>query len=180
MSGPHTLLNVEQSIADYRERIKEEQEASAMRLQGLRGELGLAVERRALILVGIDTEKVLLASHVMYKHGRYLAHDGDIVGLLADLTADLVAGGGRLRHDYFGLKNYDGWLCQRSDHPYGTGPSHGHIVFAIGVHKVIRDRVGEPMLSPEEAEACLYWVGNLGLVQAAEDAGKAAEAAGAM
>lgn len=32
---------------------------------------------------------------------------------------------------YYGIKNYAGFGDQRSDHPYGYGPSHGSIVFRI-------------------------------------------------
>jgi len=33
---------------------------------------------------------------------------------------------------YFGIKNYASFGDQREDHPYGSGPRHGTIVFSIG------------------------------------------------
>lgn len=37
-----------------------------------------------------------------------------------------------LVNEYIGVKNYAHFGDQRSDHPYGYGPSHGWIVFSIG------------------------------------------------
>lgn len=52
-----------------------------------------------------------------------------------------------LKAEYIGVKNYAHFGDQRSDHPYGYGPSHGYIVFSIG--RVMR---GDPAatLGPDE------------------------------
>lgn len=56
-----------------------------------------------------------------------------------------------LRKEYFGQKRYEGYH-QRSDHPYGFGPTNGSIVEEVG----LRNR--EKELSDEEVEAAVYFM----------------------
>jgi ligand-binding sensor protein len=53
-----------------------------------------------------------------------------------------------LRGEYLGVKNYSGFGDQRSDHPYGYGPKHGHIVFSVG--RTVEARDDTVVLGPNE------------------------------
>lgn len=54
---------------------------------------------------------------------------------------------GALRERYIGVKNYASFGDQREDHPYGTGPRHGSIVFSI---ERARDARDAPSLGADE------------------------------
>lgn len=83
-------------------------------------------------------------------------------GLVRDCVADLATGCLKLAKEYFGLKNYEHWIGQRSDHSYGFGPAHGHVVFSIG----LRNRLCPPR-TEGEINACIAYVRLLvGKVQA--------------
>ena len=67
-----------------------------------------------------------------------------------------------MRREYVGIKNYDSFGDQGSDHPYGMGPRHGSIVFAV--NRSIRDRE----LTEQELEDALYYLNAYEQIEALE------------
>ncbi len=65
---------------------------------------------------------------------------------------DLRAGCPAMKREYFGIKAYDQWPSQASDHPYGYGPTHGSIWFEIGLKTPTVD------LTEEQTIACIQWL----------------------
>jgi len=65
---------------------------------------------------------------------------------------DLQAGCPVMRREYFGVKSYDQWPSQESNHTYGFGPKHGSIWFSIGLRNPTAD------LSDEQRIACVQWL----------------------
>ena len=65
---------------------------------------------------------------------------------------DLQAGCPVMRREYFGVKSYDQWPSQESNHTYGFGPKHGAIWFSIG----LRNPTAE--LTDEQRIACVQWL----------------------
>ena len=82
--------------------------------------------------------------------------------LLQEAMLDLANGCPRLSKEYFGIKNYDGFGDQRSDHTYGYGPKHGSIVFRVSLTN------SESIPHGNDLEDCLYYLGNFQKVQQAE------------
>ena len=70
---------------------------------------------------------------------------------------------GNLAREYIGVKAYEGWSAQRSDHPYGFGPTHGNIWFRVGLSKEARKRLADGGTLTEEERtyglAQLAWPG---------------------
>lgn len=146
--------------AATRLRIKAEQDLatfesqSKVRLDGLKAELRIAREQETMALGGLDLNRILHAEHVLRIYGRL---GGESASAIEDARKAILAGGGRLRTEFFGTKNYDRWSGQRCDCSYGYGPSHGYIVFEIGLTSEARKRD----LTAEEIEDALYLLGNV-------------------
>lgn len=119
---------------------------------------------------GIDQAKVDLGLSVLEIRGTYDKVGGEKLSVISDAIrwfSDLPVGGyyTDLRTAYFGVKNYDRWEGQRTDCEYGMGPSHGHIVFSVGLSRDLRASRRE--LTKEEKEAAVYVLLNIDAVQAA-------------
>jgi hypothetical protein len=113
----------------------------------------------ALALAGIDYERIAAGLAVVYIYGDdYRRVGGESWSVIADAKSEIAAGGGKLRREYFGVKNYAQWTGQRSDHGYGWGPSHGSTVFAIGL------RDPRAPLTPQRIEDALYVLAHIDAV----------------
>jgi len=114
---------------------------------------------------GYDVGLVNLSKSVM-RVGVYARGGDDKASVIRDAINDILTGGKALQHGYFGTKSYDRWHGQRSDHPYGTCPRHGSIIFAVSFINDARTR----SLTPEEVHATVYYLNNVEKIQAAETA----------
>lgn len=174
-----TLAEIEKERSQITSEIAGQRTAfdEAVRVSNLR--LGVLAEAEQIILAGIDQERIERGRAVIDIRGRLLGHRvgerGDGRGArmtaLADARKDVALGAPRLKSEYVGIKNYDGFGDQRSDHRYGYGPRHGSIVFSIGLNReIVRSGAS---LSPAQVEDALYLLANLAAIEAAT-AGKAA------
>ena len=146
-------------------------------------ELRREIRSRALILEtateGLDADKIDLAKTIVSIRGSYARGGDDRHSVVRDAMRQLATGEpvrahyGDLWRVYFGTKSYDRWHGQRSDHPYGYGPKHGGIIFAVEVTRTARER-GQADLTPDEIEAAIYYLTNLERAQAAEQRATAA------
>lgn len=77
------------------------------------------------------------------------------LALIEEAVGIILDGGDRLRGAYLGIKNYDRFGDQRSDHEYGMCPRHGNIVFRV---EMPRERRGNPapLTDDEKRDAVLY------------------------
>lgn len=122
--------------------------------------------------MGIDADKVALAKTIIYA-GNHRNGGADWRSCVSDAIKQLATGEpvrvhyGDLWRVYFGTKNYEHWVGQRSDHDYGFGPKHGGICFSIGVTEAACKR-GQADLRADEVEACIYYLTNLKRIQEAE------------
>ena len=110
------------------------------------------------ITVGLDSDKIQLAETVIYANGDY-GH-GDDFAAVKEAINDIAKGCKELRVEYFATKNYAHWFHQGTQHGYGYGPSHGSVVFSIGLLPEARRRD----LTPDEADAAIYYLSNIGKV----------------
>lgn len=116
------------------------------------------LEHQRDLLAGssMTSDQIELARSVVEVGGRISESAG---GAFEDALTAVAEGGTRLLGYYVGAKRYDGFH-QRSDHDYGTGPSHGSIVFSVGLTRDVRlwadQRVGEPLSLAEREAAVAY------------------------
>jgi hypothetical protein len=137
--------------------------------------------RREVALDGalIDIDKVNTARTVIQIMGTFARAGDDRQSVINDavyeITTGLKANGTRgLDHEYFGTKAYDRWIGQRSDHPKYMGPSHGSIIFSVGLTDLASKKGGIAALSDDEREAAVYVLTRLEAIQSAEQSAKAA------
>lgn len=147
---------------------------------------GIIRDAEAVLLsteAGLDAEKIALGKTVIYVTD-YTRGGQDRASCVSAAVKQLATGVpirlhyGDLWKCYFGTKNYEGWIGQRSDHEYGYGPRHGSICFEVGLTRGARERK-QADLTAEEIEAAIYVLLNVERIQAAEKlaAQKAAQAA---
>lgn len=105
------------------------------------------------ITAELDIGKIRLAETVFEFEGDPRKYP-EAAKAIADAKAEIAASDKPLQKRYIGLKDYAHWIGQREDHKYGYGPSHGSIVFRIGVRRGV---IGEP-LSKGVREAALYYL----------------------
>lgn len=78
---------------------------------------------------------------------------------------DLATATDRLKREFFGLKNYEGFSNQRTDCQYGYGPRHGSIIFRVGLTDAAREYRG---FTNAERDDAIYYLRNLARIQKAE------------
>lgn len=149
----------------------------------LRGKISGYNQRIKAATEGLNTDKIALAKTIVYVRGSY-AKAGEERGTALVRAIEQFTSGKPIRQGYedlwctyFGTKDYDRWHGQYSPHTYGYGPSHGSIIFQIGVLDGVRKARKQEDLTPEEIEAVVYYLTVLERVQAIEaQAKKEAEA----
>lgn len=135
-------------------------------------------DSEALLARGIDLERLGRGLHVIEVYGNVSTpiigrcpqnqrSDGDREAVVADAKQDVANGAVRLRHQYFGVKNYADFGDQRCDGAYHTVPQHGYIVFSIGLTRAIRARIATTELTAQEIEDALYVLANLSTLEQA-------------
>jgi hypothetical protein len=117
-----------------------------------------------LVLCGADIEKVKVAESIFEVKGLRRIGNGDAISKINEAIKDITAGFVKIRKQYFGCKDYECFSCQGSDHEYGYGPRHGSTVFSIGLRQEKRNTE----FTPEEIDACLYYLLNLKITEFVE------------
>lgn len=125
------------------------------------------------LLANVDLEKVALAKTVIKVSGLYERAGDDRAWAVEEAVRRIADGGEKLRHKYVGTKSYAQWYGQSVEHSYGMGPSHGSVIFDIGLTRTVRDRPEcQALLTPEEADAAIYYLRCLKQIQQAEQDAK--------
>lgn len=145
---------------------RERHDAEIMRLQKEHREL---LTRMAISERGLDQDKIDLARRVIRITGSFerAGDDRELVRREAMQWLSQPAQRIRLFHNYIGTKSYDRWHGQRVSPPYYRVPTHGTVIFSIGLTDAVRDRVPQE-LTDDEIEAALYVLSRLESVQAAQ------------
>lgn len=112
---------------------------------------------------GLNIDLIKLAESVMEVSGSFEKAGEDRQRALLKAIDDLATGAQAIKKSYFGTKMYARWHGQYVECSYGYGPSHGHVIFSIGLRS---SHVGQ-QLSAEEIDACLYYLRNLTAIQSA-------------
>lgn len=146
------LATIEIAINQAKSTIENNRKSYEREQSKLKEEVSALVRDRALLLNNYDLGKVKLAENVLRFSDGLERLDKSVV---TDAVKELSIGGGYLKNGYMGIKDYAHWRGQRCDCSYHMGPSHGTIVFNIGLK--VRDRD----LTEQEVDACLYYLHHL-------------------
>ncbi|OAN76736.1 hypothetical protein A8B82_15185 [Sulfitobacter sp. EhC04] len=161
-----SLTELHKEAARLTAQIKAEEEARDKTLKDLTAQRRACREAISMAGSALDLEKIKLAEQVIYVRGSFKEAGDDRHFTVNKAISVLTSDSGRfLWREYVGTKSYDRWHGQYIDAPYGMGPTHGHVIFAIGLNQSIRDHRACGNLTPEEIEACLYYLGALELIQ---------------
>lgn len=162
-------------------KLREEFNAAIARIEARIARLN---EAENLVMVGLDFARIERARKLVYVNGKVTQPNagfdgrGDGSGARARLVEQakeqIVLGGGRLRTEYFGIKNYEAFGDQREDHRYGYGPRHGSTVFSVGLVDEVRSREDICPLRAEEIEDALYFLTALPTIEKAAQKDRAA------
>lgn len=168
----HTIADYERRVAELQVLHGEEILRHQKAIEGICYEKRIANEEIQRILMNLDSAIILHAEHIIYVRGNYQKAGEDRASCREGAIQQILKGGGTLFEEYYGTKNYDRWHGQGSNHPYWAGPSHGSIIFEIGLTKPVRART-EKTLTEEEINACIYYLRNLEKIQEANALAKA-------
>ena len=144
-------LEKEEEIKFKNNRHKEE-------IDKLQNELKGIVTSIKLYTNNIDEDKLNIAKTILNIEGIKWLGSGDTKTKVKEAIEDVINDFVKLRREYFGAKNYDRWTCQGCNCNYGYSPSHGSIVFKIGMKDITRKRND---ITDEEIDCCLYYLNNL-------------------
>lgn len=160
------LLELEKQRIQLQQQIAQENARHANELGGLSKSLAETKRLIAASEDGLDVERIKRAEAVIEVRGLYQKAGEDRAKALQKAIDDLANGASKIKKAYFGTKQYAHWYGQFVECSYGYGPSHGSVIFAIGLR---RSEFGR-QLTEDEINDCLYYLRNLERIQAAEKA----------
>lgn len=108
---------------------------------------------------GINVKRIDNAKRFIHIDGLEEFGCGETISCVNELISDIVNDNYKILKEYYGCKNYEGFVCQRSDHPYGYGPRHGYIVFCINATQDFRR--GEITPNEKDKNDMLYMLENV-------------------
>lgn len=171
-----TLIEMQTDLVRLNEAIETEAVDAQQRMKRLTDARTALGHRIGIVLGGMDAEKIDLGLSVLEIYGTYTGGGDDRASVIRDAVHWLATGKSKayagLDREYYGTKRYDRWYGQRSDHQPGMGPSHGSIIFSVGLKRarVPDRREFERALSLEEREAAIYTLLNLERIESARAA----------
>lgn len=124
-----------------------------------------------LIMKGINLEAIEEAESVLYVRGDYTKAGAEVSTVFARAIAwfsspdpfvdPLFSPYNLLTNSYFGTKDYDRWHGQFVVCRYGLGPTHGHVIFEIGLKPKWRNpEVYASRMTEELKGYCIYYLRN--------------------
>ena len=155
------LAELERKRVSLNELINAENDRHKKQLYELNNELSETKRLISASAEGIDLDALKLAESVIEVRGTYDKAGDDRAFALQKAIDDLANGANSLKKSYVGTKQYAHWHGQFVEHSYGMGPSHGSVIFSIGIR---RSELGRE-LTDAEIEASLYYLRNLQRVQ---------------
>lgn len=157
------LAELERQRINLSALIGEENDRHKKQLASLKNDLSETNRLIAASADGLNLDALKIAESVIEVRGAYDKAGDDRAFALQKAVDDLANGAAALKKTYFGTKSYAQWHGQFVECSYGMGPSHGSVIFSIGIR---RSELGRD-LSESEIEASLYYLRNLQRIQAA-------------
>jgi hypothetical protein len=159
------IAELEKAVRAAADAVDEEGKRHRIRLAELSAEHDVAKSRLKLALGGLDVGAVFRAKRILRVDGLYIDGKTDRGKVVDAAIGAVLEGGGQLFHNFFAAKSYDRWSGQFIVVPYGFVPSHGHIVFSIGLSDAAR-KCGAP-LNKGEMDDCVYYLRMIESIQGA-------------
>lgn len=102
---------------------------------------------------GLDLHKMELGGKIIKLHG--VCDSPRRLEAKEEAIDDLLLNRGEyMKTTFIGVKRYDGFGDQACNCNYGYGPTHGGIVFSIGIKEEYRKK----LMTDEELESAVYYI----------------------
>lgn len=163
-------LTIQKSLIESQ--IQTLKEHFAKETKRLASELIEVNERLNIVNAGLNEDMV---SHGMsiVKFGKTKSIS-ERMACVRDAINDIANGCIKLRKEYLGTKDYAHWSDQRIACHYGYGPSHGSVVFRIGLTESARKKIHDGALSDYDIECAIYCLMNIDEINNQKEKAKAA------
>lgn len=149
------LKDIELKIKSLKEEYSLENQRHEKEVNRIITAIKKAEKEKDIVLAGFNKDKIDIAQAIIYCKGIKTNYGkGDTIKTVKNCINDVLDGFKQLKKGYFGCKNYYDFICQGSNHPYGFGPSHGSIVFEIGLKQSFR--MEPEKITDIQVDAILY------------------------
>lgn len=152
-------MELEHLRADIQRDIIEEQERHRARMEELTQKREQCAFDIAALANGFDPKRIARALEIMSVKGSYLTAGQDrdkVIRQAVDFFAE-IDGAVNLNREYVGTKQYDRWDGQAVRCEYGMSPSHGHVIFSIGLNHDYRGQA----LYDEDCNVCIEFLNSI-------------------
>lgn len=105
-------------------------------------------------LNNFNLTKISIAETILEFGNGFKRKNNDVIKKAIN---DVVNNFELMRKEYFGIKDYSGFVNQEIRCQYGYGPKHGYVVFSIGIKRNVRQKE----FTDEEKDACIYYLNHL-------------------
>lgn len=150
------IIQLENRVREVRGLVDEENKRHETAKNKFAIELDELEKVRYAIMHSLDMDSIQTAKKYIYTKGVKENFRGDAFRTLCECITDCSTGFKKIRREYFGCKDYSGFWGQGCDCEYGYGPSHGHIVFEIGLRLDARKAID--LISEPDACAIVYYL----------------------
>ncbi len=158
-----TIVDMERWLAENLSAQQAETSRHSSEITMLKRQYDQLKEQRDLALHGVDPEDLAVAKAVIFVRGSV---EESAEGAFQAAVEMLAAHGVGLEREYVGAKRYDRFH-QMVRCTYGSVPSHGDVVFTVGLSDTVRKRhkasILDTPLTENEAEAAIRWLHTLRL-----------------
>src|SRR5690606_32736469 len=134
-----SLASLEVQITEILEAVNEEVRRHTRRKIELYAERKRLFHERAALLAGLDVERINRARRFIAVYGNYDACFGERDRVIDAAADDIAHGLKNLRARRPFIKDYGSFVGQFGWLEYGYKPSHGHVVFEIGLDRDFTD-----------------------------------------
>ena len=161
----HTIAELERSKASVLLEIEQENKRHTQKLEDLKHELDYCQREINIILNNLDSGKILHAEHMLDIGGLYKNAGSERQAVVEKAIAALLKGGGILLQEYVGTKDYAHFHGQAVSCKYGYGPTHGSVIFKIGLTRAARMK---DSFTEDEISDGVYYLRNLERIQSCQ------------
>lgn len=148
------LYEVEVEIVKLKEKIREEEKIHYNVMLEFEKKMKVLEKDKNMLMHNLFLDRINNAKRFINWRGLKRIGMGETLRCIDDVIEDICNKKFKILNEYFGCKNYDGYICQYETHKYFMGPKHGTMVFTIGATKEWRD--GEITPTDEDLSDILY------------------------
>lgn len=148
------LITIEKLLSEFKNEKHKLINEFEQKNENLNTEIANLERLKKMGLNNIDLNKISIAETILeFRNGFKRKHEKVIKIAINDVVKNFE----QMRKDYFGIKDYSGFVGQEVQCHYNYGPKHGYVVFSIGIKKDVRQKE----FTDEEKDACVYYLNHL-------------------